>query len=60
MAEVVNPRGLPDPAVLIPGLKPRVRDFAPSDDGDPSEAGAFIEFVRELRHRRQPVGTDRK
>jgi hypothetical protein len=50
MAKVVNPRSLPDPKVLIPGLKPPVRDFAPSDDADPSEVDAFIKMIRELRH----------
>jgi hypothetical protein len=60
MAKVVNPGSLPDPAVFIPGLKPPVRDFAPSDDSDPSEVDAFIEMIRKLRHRSQSAGTGRK
>ena len=60
MAKVVNPRSLPDPAVVIPGLKPPVWNFAPSDDGDPSEVDAFIEMIRKLRHQSPPVGTARK
>jgi hypothetical protein len=60
MAKVVNPGSLPDPAVFIPGLKSPVRDFAPSDDGDPSEVDAFIEIIRNLRHRSRPVGADRR
>jgi hypothetical protein len=35
--------------VAIPGLKPPVRDFVPSDDGDPSEVDAFIKMIREFR-----------
>jgi hypothetical protein len=46
--------------VFIPGLKSPVRDFAPSDDGDPSEVDAFIEMIRNLRHRSRPVGADRR
>jgi hypothetical protein len=59
VAKIVNPRSLPDPKVFIPGLKPPVRDFAPSDDGDPSEVDAFIKMVRELRHQSPPALTDR-
>jgi hypothetical protein len=49
MAKVVNPRIPPDPKVFIPGLKPPVRDFVPSDDSDPSEVDAFINLIRESR-----------
>ena len=52
MAKVVNPSSLPDPKLVIPGLKPPVRDFDPSDDGDPSEVDAFIKMIRQLRHDR--------
>ena len=58
MAKVVNPRTLPDPMVFIPGLKPPVRDFAPSDDGDPSEVDAFIKMIREFRHQSPAAHTD--
>jgi hypothetical protein len=51
MAKVVNPRELPDSKVSIPGLKPPVREFAPSDDSDPTEADAFNRMIRELRNR---------
>jgi hypothetical protein len=60
MAKVVDPRSLPDPAVLIPGLKPAVREFAPSDDGDPSEVDAFIEMIRKLRRESQSAGAGRE
>jgi len=50
MANVVDPRKLPDSNTCIPGLKPAVREFAPSDDGDPSEADAFNRMIRELRN----------
>jgi hypothetical protein len=41
MAKVVDPSNLPDQAILIPGFNPPVREFAPSDDNDPSEVDAF-------------------
>ena len=50
MAKVLDPRNLPDQNVFIPGLKPPVLDFAPSDDGDPSEVDAFIDMIRKLRN----------
>ena len=50
MAKVVDPRKLPDQKVSIPGLKPAVREFTPSDDSDPSEADAFNRMIRELRN----------
>jgi hypothetical protein len=53
MAKVVDPGSLSTPVVFIPGLKPPVRDFTPSDDGDPSEVDAFIETIRELRRQSQ-------
>jgi hypothetical protein len=55
MVEVIDPRSLPDPNVFIPGLKPPVHDFSPSDDGDPSEVDAFIMMIRELRKSRSGV-----
>jgi hypothetical protein len=60
MAKVVNPGNLPAPMVFIPGLKPPVRDFAPSDEGDPSEVDAFIEMIRALRHQSQATDTGRR
>jgi hypothetical protein len=59
MAKVVNPRTLPEPKVFIPGLKPPVRDFVPSDDGDPAEVDAFIAMIRELRHQSPAAQSDR-
>lgn len=50
MAKAVDPRQLPDSNACIPGLKPPVREFAPSDDGDPSEADVFNRMIRELRN----------
>ena len=58
VAKVVNPRSLPGPKVFIQGLKPPVRDFTPSDDGDPSEVDAFIKMIRELRHQRPAAPAD--
>ena len=60
MAKVVNPKNLPAPKVFIPGLKPPVRNFAPSDDGDPSEVDAFIKMIRELRHQSPAACTNRR
>jgi hypothetical protein len=50
MAKVVDPRELPDSNICIPGLKPPVHEFAPSDDSEPSEADAFTRMIRELRN----------
>ena len=50
MAKVVDPRSLPDSRINIPGLKPPVREFDPSDDGDPSEVDAFNQMIREVRN----------
>ncbi len=60
MARIVNPENLPDPKVSIPGLKPPVRDFAPSDDGDPSEVDAFNKMIRELRNQSPAPLPDRE
>ena len=60
MAKVVNPRALPDPEVSIPGLKPPVRDFSPSDDAAPSEVDAFIEMIRRLRNQSPAASTGPK
>ena len=60
MAKVVNPKSLPATKVFIPGLKPPVRNFAPSDDGDPSEVDAFIKMIRELRHQSPAACTNRR
>jgi hypothetical protein len=49
MAKVVDAKSLPDLKLPIPGLKPPVLEFTPSDDGDPSEVDAFIKMIRELR-----------
>ena len=50
MAKVVDPRNLPAQKVPIPGLKPPVFDFSAVDGGDPAEADAFNDFIRELRN----------
>lgn len=55
MAKVVDPRTLTDRRTPIPGLKPSVREFAPSDDGDPSEVDAFNRMIRELRSQNPAV-----
>jgi hypothetical protein len=60
MAKVVNPRSLPATKVYIPGLKPLVRNFSASDDGDPSEVDAFIKMIRELRHQSPAARTGRR
>jgi len=59
MAKVVNPKSPPATKVFIQGLKPPVRNFAPSDDGDPSEVDAFIRMIRQLRHQSPAAGADR-
>ncbi len=58
VAKVVDPRNLPDRRVCVPGLKPPVRDFVPSDDGDPSEVDAFKDIIRVLRDQGPVVQTD--
>ncbi|MGA2715874.1 MAG: hypothetical protein ABSG41_22455 [Bryobacteraceae bacterium] len=60
MAKLVNPGSIPARNVLIPGLKPPVREFAPSDDSDPAEVDAFIKMIRELRNQSSAPQTDRK
>jgi hypothetical protein len=49
MANVVDPQNLVAPSISIPGLKPPVRDFSPTDGGDPCEVDAFNAMIRELR-----------
>ncbi len=49
MANVVDPRNFVAPSIPIPGLKPPVWDFSPTDDGDPREVDAFNAMIRELR-----------
>ena len=58
MAKVVDPKNLPDPRVYIPGLKPPIRNFSPSDDGDPAEVDAFNRMIRELRNQSPAVRAD--
>jgi hypothetical protein len=55
MARVVDPRALADRTVTIPGLKPSVREFRPTDSGDPQEVDAFIQMVRKLRRQTKVV-----
>ena len=50
MAKVVDPQKLPEPKAGIPGLKPPVREFDPSDDTDPAEVDAFNQMIRQLRN----------
>lgn len=50
VAKIVDPHKLPEPKAGIPGLKPPVREFDPSDDTDPSEADRFNEMIRQLRN----------
>jgi hypothetical protein len=47
--KIVDPHKLPEPKAGIPGLKPPVREFDPSDDTDPAEADAFNQMIRQLR-----------
>jgi len=58
MAKDINPAPVPARNLLIPGLKPPVWEFAPTDNGDPAEVDAFISMIRELRSQgsyRDPV-----
>lgn len=50
MAKVVDPRNLHEQKVPIPGLKPPVHDFTPTDDGDPREVDGFNAMIREFRN----------
>ena len=58
MAKLVDPRILSGSRVIIPGLKPPVRDFSPSDEGDPSEVDAFNQMIRELRNQSPAIRAD--
>jgi hypothetical protein len=49
MARIVDSRALPDNRITITGLKPPVREFAPSDDADAREVDAFNQMIRKLR-----------
>jgi hypothetical protein len=49
MATVLDPRNLPSQSVALPGMKPPVREFAPTDDGDPAEVDTFNRMIRKLR-----------
>ena len=60
MAKLVDPRTMPDSATFIPGLKPAVREFAPTDDADPSEVDEFIQLVRRIRDESTAAQTDRR
>ena len=60
MADVVDPRNFAPPSISIHGLKPPVREFSPSDDGDPSEVDAFNSMIRELRDQERSVRPDAK
>jgi hypothetical protein len=59
MATVVDPRNVPDSKIFISGLKPPVREFAPSDDSNPTEADAVNRMIRELRNQ-SPASTDKR
>ena len=58
MANVVDPQNLESPRVSIPGLKPPVWDFSPTDDGDPCEVDEFNAMIRELRDQDWAVHPD--
>ena len=58
MAKVVDPQNFVAPSISIPGLKPPVRDFFPTDDGDPSEVDAFNAMIRDLRDQELAVRPD--
>jgi hypothetical protein len=60
MAKVVDPQNLAAPGMSIPGLKPPVWDFSPTDDIDPSEVDAFIAMIRDLRGQELAVRPDTK
>jgi hypothetical protein len=60
MANVVDPQNFVAPNISISGLKPPVREFSPTDDGDPSEVDAFNAVIRELRDQDRPVSPDAK
>jgi hypothetical protein len=57
MANVVDPQNSLSQST-IPGLKPPVWDFSPTDDGDPSEVDAFNAMIRELRDQDSAVHPD--
>ena len=60
MAKVVDPQNFTAPGISVPGLKPAVWDFSPTDDGDPSEVDAFIAMIRDLRDQELAVCPDTK
>jgi hypothetical protein len=58
MARVVDPRNFVEPTISIPGLKPPVWDFSPTDDGDPYEVDTFNAMIRGLRDQDSAVSSD--
>jgi hypothetical protein len=52
---MIDPHAAGESKVAVPGIKPPVRDFAPSDDGDPREVDAFNRMIRSLRNQ-NPAG----
>jgi hypothetical protein len=52
---MIDPHAAGELKVAVPGIKPPVRDFAPSDDGDPREVDAFNRMIRSLRNQ-NPAG----
>jgi hypothetical protein len=47
---MIDPNTAGELQAAIPGIKPPVGDFAPSDDGDPREVDAFNRMIRNLRN----------
>jgi hypothetical protein len=60
MANLVDPRNLPNREVSIPGLKEPIKTFSPSDDADPSEVDRFNAMIRELRNQNPAAPVDRE
>jgi len=46
---VIDPKGLPERAIPVPGAKPPVYSLPYKDLGLPGEVDAFRELVREIR-----------
>jgi hypothetical protein len=55
MAKLLDPQDLPAQKTPLPAMRPPVKDFAPADDGDPSEVDTFNQMIRELRDHGSPL-----
>ena len=55
---ILNAKDIPEyNGPPIPGLKPPIRELLHCDDGDPAEADAFLELLREIHGKPPKAGS---